>query len=84
MCWRGLEGLQAGSLLYPGEPLPILLLTVPSSCLTLLPFNAGYFPVYITNFFPALALRITLSPEALTFYFHSKTSSFSVYHHNSR
>lgn len=46
-----------------------------------LPFNAGYFPIYSTNYFPAFAVRIVLSPEILMFYFPSKTSSFSVCHH---
>lgn len=30
--WRGLVGLQAWSLPSPGEPLPILLFTAPSTC----------------------------------------------------
>lgn len=82
-------GVLGGSMLSPWH---LLESPCPSSsssrplqpALTLLPFNAGYFPTYSTNYFPALAPRIALSPEALTFYFPSKTSSFSVCHHNSQ
>lgn len=80
-------GVLGGSRLGPccllESPIPSSSLQPLQPALTLLPFNAGYFPIYSTNYFPALAQRIALSLEALTFYFPSKTSSSSVCHYNS-
>lgn len=83
VCWRGFLG---ASRLIPchllESPCPSSSLQPLEPALAPLPFNAGYFPIYSTNYFPAFAPRISLSPEILMFYFPSKTSSFSVCHHN--
>lgn len=83
LCWGGFLG---ASRLIPchllESPCPSSSLWPLEPVLAPLPFNVGYFPIFITNYFPAFALRTALSPEILMFYFPFKTSSFSVCHHN--